>query len=477
MMRRSDIARPIVARTVLALSAVALMTGCATGPDYELPETSLARSEAAAAPFVSAESEEFTVAPLPDKWWQLYDDPGLDSLVEEALAANTDLQVADANLRRASAVLRGAVSSRRVQTTVSGGADLSRPSETGYDLPGVLGYDAGISAGLPLDLSGRIGRAIEAAEADEAVVRAARDDVRVAVAAGVTRAYASVCAANFELAANRRVAALQRQTLDVTQRLQRGGRGTAFDVTRARAAVDESEAALPAFEAARQANLFLLAALMGRLPADFPQDVAGCATLPSLEEPMPVGDGAALLRRRPDVRAAERQLAADTARVGVAVANLYPQVSIGGSVGVAGALGDLGAPSSFGFSLGPLINWSFPDRSAVRAQIAQAGAQADADLAALDGTVIEALRETETALDAYRRGQQQVLALRRARDSAAQAADQAGRLFRFGRADFLQVLDTQRSLASAETALAAAQTARVNEQVSIFLALGGGWQG
>lgn len=464
-------------RAALALIPAVLLAGCVAGPDYALPEQSLARSAEANAPFVSADGADFTAAPLPDKWWRLYDDARLDALVEEALQANTDLRVADANLRRASAIVREVASSRRVSTSVSGGLDLSRQSGTGYDLPGVLGYDAGISAGVPLDLSGRIGRAIEASLADEEVVRAARDDARVTIAAAVTRAYASVCAANYGLAANRQVTDLQQQTLEVTQRLQRGGRGTAFDVTRARAAVDESEAALPAFAAQRHANLFLLAALLGRVPADYPKDVAECATLPALAAPMPVGDGASLLRRRPDVRAAERQLAADTARVGVAMANLYPQVSIAGSAGIGGKLGDLGAPTSFGFSIGPLISWSFPDRTAVRAQIAQAGAQADADLAALDGTVIGALRETETALDTYRRTQEQVMAYRRARDSAAEAAEQAGRLFRFGRADFLQVLDTQRSLASAESALVAARSASVDDQIAIFLALGGGWQG
>jgi len=433
-------------------------------------------SSAAAQPFASADDDAFSSAPLPAKWWRLYDDPRLDALVEEALAANADLRIADANLRRASAIVRQVEAGRTVSTTVVGGLDLSRPSSTGYSLPGILGYDVGISAGLPLDLSGKIARAIEASRADEEVVRAARDDLRVAVAAAVTRAYAGVCAANYGLVANQRVVALQRKTLEATQRLQQGGRGTAFDVTRAQTAVDQSEATLPAFLARRQANLFLIAMLVGRLPSDYPADIAACETLPAMDRPMPVGDGAALLRRRPDIRAAERQLAADTARIGVVTADLYPQVSIGGSAGIGGPFSEFGTGHSFGVSLGPLLSWSFPDRSVVKARISAAGAQAEADLAGLDSTILNALRETETALNAYARSRDQLVALERARDSATMAAEQADRLFRFGRADFLQVLDAQRSLAQAESALADAETQQADNQVDIFLALGGGWQ-
>ncbi len=190
---------------------------------------------------------------------------------------------------------------------------------------------------------------------------------------------------------------------------------------------------------------------------------------------MPVGDGAALIRRRPDIRQAERSIAADTARVGVATADLYPQVSIGGSLGLAGPLKSFGSGTSFGMSLGPLLSWSFPNRPVVRARIAQADAQVQADLARFDGTVLEALRQTETALESYRRHAEQTAALDRARDSAGVSAAQAGKLFRFGRGDFLSLLDAQRSLANAEASAAAARVQLVQDQIAIFLALGGGW--
>lgn len=452
------------------------LAACATaGPDYRPPEKSAATAPAAHGAFLSAQGAAFSNAELPDHWWRLYHDPKLDALITEALTANTDLRVAEANLRAAEAVLRETEAGREISTTVSGGETLARPSGVPQHLPGTLSYDFGLSASYPLDLNGRIRRAIEASGADVEAVTAARDYVRVGVAAATARAYAQVCTANHSLGVNLRVVALQRDTLTATQRLFRGGRGTAFDVSRAQAAVDASEAALPAFAAQRQAGLYLLATLMGRPPADFPADVAGCAAIPSLGAPLPVGDGAALIRRRPDIRQAERTIASDTARLGVAMADLYPQVSIGGSVGLAGPLKDFGSGSAFGFSLGPLISWSFPNRPVVKARIAQADARVQADLAGFDGAVLEALRQTETALESYRRDAERAAALDRARDSAGVSAAQAAKLFRFGRGDFLSLLDAQRSFASAEASAAAARVQLVQDQIAIFLALGGGW--
>ncbi len=415
-------------------------------------------------------------APLPEHWWRLYDDPKLDALVGQALAANTDLRVADANLTRAQAVLREAEAARTISTTASGGATLARPSGTGESLPGVVGYDLGLGATYTLDLNGKVRRAIEASMADVEASTAARDAVRVSIAAAVARAYAQVCAANYSLGVNRRVVALQRDTADATRRLFRGGRGTAFDVSRAEAAVDSSAAALPAFEAQRQNALYLLAALLGRPPADYPADVESCATLPVLGQALPAGDGAALIRRRPDIRQAERAIAGDTARLGVAMADLYPHVSIGGSLGLSGPLKDIGGGTSFGMSIGPLLSWSFPNRPVVRARIDQADAQVKADLARFDGTVLEALRQAESALETYRRDAERAASLDAARDSAAVSAGQAQRLFRFGRGDFLSLLDAQRSLASAEAAAAAARSQLLLDQIAIFLALGGGWE-
>nr|WP_036523291.1 efflux transporter outer membrane subunit [Novosphingobium resinovorum] len=462
----------------LCSAALALaLSACATaGPDYHPPENAVSNAPAAQGTFNSAKGAAFSQEPLPDHWWKLYDDPRLDALVEQALAANTDLRAADANLDRARAVLREAAAARTLSTAVSGGVDLSRQSSTGVSMPGVVTDNLGLALSYPLDLKGKLRRAIEASTADAEATEAARDAVRVSVAAATTSAYAKVCAANYQLGVTQRVVQLQRQTLDATRRLQKGGRGTAFDVSRAAAAVETSAAALPAFTAARQNSLYLLATLLGRPPADFPAEVADCATLPRLAGGVPVEDGAALIRRRADIRAAERTIAADTARIGVATADLYPSVSIGGSLGFSGPIHDFGTGASFGMSLGPLLSWSFPNRPAVRAKIDQADAQVRVDLANFDGTVLEALRQAESAMETYARDREREAALGRAADAAGLSASQAGKLFRFGRSAFLDLLSAQASLASAQVSHASAQTTLVDDQIAVFLALGGGWR-
>jgi NodT family efflux transporter outer membrane factor (OMF) lipoprotein len=464
--------RPAIA----GLLALAL-SGCAmVGPNYARPDSAAVNRPGAQGAFASGNEKVFANAPLPDHWWQLYGDTRLDGYVTEALAANTDLKVADANLRLADAVVAEVAAGRTVSTAISGGTTLSRPYGTGGALPGTVGYDLGLSLAYPLDLSGRIARAIEAAQGDAEAVAAARDDVRVTIAAETARSYAAACTANLVLAANNRVLVLQRQTLDVTRRLQRGGRGTAFDVTRAQSAVDQSEALIPAAVATRTAALYRLATLMGRTPADYPKEVETCAAAPTMRQPLPIGDGAALIRRRPDIRAAERTLAAATARIGVATANLYPQVSLGGTAGFTGPVSAFGSGDAFHVGLGPLISWTFPNRRIVRAQIAEAGATADAALAQFDSTTLEALRATDTALSAYAREGDRNAALSRARASAATAADQAARLYRFGRTDFLSLLTAQAALTTAEANLAASDALLIDRQVDVFKALGGGWQ-
>ncbi|HWW63162.1 MAG TPA: efflux transporter outer membrane subunit [Sphingomonadaceae bacterium] len=445
------------------------------GPDYQRPAGAVANAPAASAPFTGSSANIVQEEP-PAHWWRLYADPRLDTLVTQALTANADLRAANANLRQAQAVVSEALAGRTVAASTAGGLSLSRPQTVGGALPGTVGYDIGIGASLPLDLSGKIRRGIEAARGDAESVRAARDAVRVTVAAATARAYAAICAANHQLAAADRVLRIERQSLDVTTRLAEGGRGTAFDVTRARAAVEQTEATLPGFTAERMAALYQLAALLGRPAGNYPKDIASCAAIPHPARAIPVGDGAALLRRRPDIRAAERALAADTARIGVATADLYPQVSLGGSAGLTGPLASIGSDKALRLKLGPLISWTFPNRRVTRARIAEADAAAQASFAHFDSVVLDALRQTETALSAYAREIDRNRALARARDSAAAAADQAGRLYRFGRADFLSLLTAQNSLASAETVLAASDAALANREIDLFLALGGGWQ-
>ncbi|RQU79362.1 TolC family protein [Burkholderia cenocepacia] len=468
-------------RTTLRLSLMASflaagLSGCVAGPDYRIPEKAVALAPRAKGAFLGSRDAAYQQAQLPDRWWKLYDDPRIDAYVAEALKENTDLRAADANLRRASAAVLEAQAARTIQTDASASATFAHVGA--YTLPGTSlpqTYVLGLNLSYPLDLAGGIRRGIEAANADAQAVQSARDQVRVVVAAAVTRSYVEVCSANQTLSATRRVLDVQRETLDVTRRLKDGGRGTSFDVSRARAAANESAAAIPDIVADRQAALFELTALMGRVPADYPRDLENCMQPPGLKEPLPTGDGWQLIQRRPDIREAERKLAAATATIGIETAQLYPQVSIGGSAGFANSFGQLLSASSFGGMLGPLVSWNMPNRATVKARIAGAGAGADAALAGFDGSVLQALKQTETALSNYSQELERVQSLTQARDDAAHASEQANRLFHFGRTGFIDVLTAEASLANAETALAQSRGRLIDRQVDLFLSLGGGW--
>ncbi|MFB0612538.1 efflux transporter outer membrane subunit [Aurantiacibacter poecillastricola] len=461
-----------------SLIAIAALAGCTTvGPDYEpeLPQATARASLHAAneGPFVPAEP--------PVDWWHLYDDPRLDALVTEALAANTDLRVASANLALARAVLREVRAGRSIDTAVGAGASYGRQSGAalGSDVAtsdSAL-YDAGLDVGYQLDLFGRVSRAIEASRADVEAVQAAYDVARITVVAETVRAYGDACNAGRRLAVARRSVEIQEQTFDLTRRLFEGGRVTALETGQAGALLEQTRAEIPTLEALQQTALYRLAVLTGRPPADFPREVASCAAPLRLDSPIPVGDGAALLMRRPDVRAAERRLAAETARIGVATAELYPSVSVGGSIGTtAGALGDIASGSAFRYSLGPLISWSFPNMSVARARIGQAEASTDAALAEFDRTWLTALQETESSLTNYARGLDRSAALQRAVEQAREAARIARLRYEAGRENFQIVLDAERQLASAEAALAQSEAQLSTDLVELFLSLGGGWQ-
>jgi multidrug efflux system outer membrane protein len=249
-----------------------------------------------------------------------------------------------------------------------------------------------------------------------------------------------------------------------------------LDNSRALTQRDRLRAAVPPLEAQRRGALLRLAALTGETPAQVSPAVAGCERVPRLAAAIPVGDGAALLRRRPDIRQAERLLAASTARIGVATGELYPQISLGLSAGSTGSLARFGEGSSLRYSLGPLISWTLPSTGTARMHIAQAEAGTAASLARFDGVVLNALRETETALTNYARELDRNAALQAARDQSALASNQASRLHRFGRTDFLTTLDAERTLASNEAAVAASDAKLASDQISLFLALGGGWE-
>ena len=462
-------------RIILASVSALALAACAAGPDFVAPVP----SATASGPFLSVRDGVTSTAPADAQWWRLYDDPVLDGLVADALAANTDVRVAVARIARARAALRGARGDRLPQTGISAGATYGRAAEgqvpAGADREGWQ-VDAGLTVGYEVDLFGRVSRGVEAARGDLAAAEADAEAVRVTVAAETARAYADAASSAERLAVARRIVTLLDQSVAITARRAEVGLTTRLDTARIAALRDQRAADIPAIAATRDGALFRLATLTGRTPAELPAIAAERQTTLRLARPIPVGDGAELLARRPDVAAAERRLAAATARIGVATADLYPRITLGGEIGqTSGGLGDLFGGGPLRWLLGPLINWTFGNQEAARSRIAGTEADTQAALAEFDGTVLRALEETETALSAYAHLLDRRAALQSARSEAATAVRITRAQQREGQIDGLQALDAERSFAEAEADLALADARITSAQVDLFRALGGRW--
>lgn len=460
-------------RSILATASALALAACATGPDYAPPKT----PAAAAAPFVST-SAAVSTAPADAEWWRLYRDPVLDGLIADALAANTDVRAAVARIARARAVLREVRNDRTPQANVGASAQYQRFSQL-QSFPGVgretWVIDGGLDVSYEVDLFGRISRNVEAARGDVGAAEADAEAVRVAVVAETTRAYADAAAAAERIAVATRIVALLDQQLGTTRRRAEVGLTTPLDTARIATLRDQRAADVPALEAERQAALFRLATLTGRTPQELPPVAAQRTATLRLDQPIPVGDGAQLLARRPDVAAAERRLAAATARIGVATADLYPRITLGGSIGqTSTGLGDLFGAGPLNWLLGPLLSWNI-NQGRARARIAGAEADTQAALATFDGTVLTALEETETALSNYAKRLDRRTALQSARDQAAQVARITRAQRREGQIDSLAQLDAERTLADTEAQLALADAEIARAQIDLFRALGGRW--
>jgi NodT family efflux transporter outer membrane factor (OMF) lipoprotein len=485
-------------RALTGLGAFLLLSACAVGPNYHAPATPSSGQGA----FVSTDARATVNIAVPDDWWRLYDDPVLERLMKQAFVANTDIRVAEANLGAARGVLAQARAGLFPSTVLSGGAQYGRSAnadsaaQTATALHQVLAntpgantaplgptsagvgwsFDPSYDVSYEVDLFGRVRRTIEAARGDYQSTRAALDAVRITVAAETARAYADGCAFQEEVDAANDALKIVQATYDITLKQRDAGSLSDFDVAREAALLEEAEAAVPTLEGQRRASLFELADLLGLAPSQVPAEAAACKKAPRIATLLPVGDGAALLRRRPDVREAERHLAAETARIGVAETDLFPTVSLAGSVSTAGnQTSNLLAHNNVSFGIGPLISWSFPNILTARGEIIEAKANARAALASFDGTVLTALKETEQALATYNSELQRHDALTRGFNDSKRAFDLANARFQAGSISYTDLLATEQTLITAESNLAASDEALAADQINLFKALGGGW--
>jgi multidrug efflux system outer membrane protein len=463
-------------RRLLAAIAVAAAAGCAVGPNYQRPDTPVA------AQFANAGEPGFVASDAIERYWIGFDDPLLSSLIDDALVHNKDLSIAAANLQAARAAKRLAGFDQYPTATFEGGYSYNLDSQ--QQLPGFDARDrhfdtalAGFEGLWELDLFGRVRRNVEAARADVGASAATLQDARVSVIAEVARNYFILRGLQDQLTLTERNADNQFRSLKLTRTRLEAGRGNELDTSRAEAQWQTTLSSIPTLQASIATTRYRLSVLTGQQPTALDEQLSPQAPLPGLPDLNAVGTPKDLLRRRPDIRVAERRLAAATARVGVAVGDLFPKVTLLGNVGYsAPAFGNFGQTGAQFYSIGPSITWAAFDLGRVRARISSAKDETDAALGAYESAVLGALEDTEDSLVNYGHSQARTEALRVAAAASDKAADLANKRFEGGLIDFLEVLDAERTALSADLLLSQSRTDAATSLIAVYKALGAGWQ-
>jgi NodT family efflux transporter outer membrane factor (OMF) lipoprotein len=465
-------------QAVLFLLAMGL-AACTVGTDYQPPSLQTPESWSGEAPDATVPAGTAALA----RWWTLFGDPQLDFLLEQAVAANRDLRIAAARIREARA--RRGVTAADAWPGVDLGAAYERSrdsensaagrtsSESAHDL-----FQAGFDANWELDIFGRVKRAVEAAEATIGVAEENRRDVLVTLQAEVARNYLELRGSQRRIAATRENVETQRQTLALTQGRFAAGLSSRLDVAQAEAQLAATEAQIPGLETAARVAIHRLGVLTGQAPAALLAELSPDGLLPSQPAVVPLALPAELLRRRPDIRRAERELAASTALIGVAVADLFPRFSLSALLGVQSSnFSDLADGASGYWSFGPALRWPVFDAGRARANIRVQDARQEQFLAAYEQTVLLALEEVENALVAWDREQAARRALEQAVDANRRAVAMADELYRTGLVDFLHVLQSEGALYQSQDWLIRSEQQVFINMVALFKALGGGWEG
>jgi outer membrane protein, multidrug efflux system len=456
-------------RSALSFIVCAALAACASAPPTSAPAT--------AAPEQFAQAANTEAQPVAE-FWRAFNDAALDSLINEALAANHDLRVAAARVAEAQAIAAGAQSLGRPTLDLSAGANRSRSSDSS-GRPGTRNaFDVGAAAAWEVDLLGRAATERRFAQSNVDAALAQRRGVQVSVAAEVARGYFELRGLQEQLRVTRLDLGTQREALKLVEARLSVGRGTALDTERARVLVEGTAAAIPLLETQLARTRMRLAVLSGRVPSALDARLAEQQPLPALPAtPLAaIGTPQTLLQRRPDVAAAAQLLRGAGEQTLIARSRLWPTVTLSGSLGLnAGRIADLGDAGSFVASLGANLLWSVLDNGQRRSQIDAADARREAALAQFEQAVLVALEDTEGALVAYTRSQQRTDNLFAAAKAAEAAAKIARARFDAGAIDFLAVLDAERELLSARDRLAQGQTNAAVALVGVYRALAGGW--
>lgn len=460
--------------TLWLLAAALCMAGCArVGPDYVRPAAKLPKTwKAAADPAVVPGKAEIR------RWWAVFHDPVLTELVQAAAAGNLDLKTAVARVKEARA--RVGVVTGGVYPQVAAEADLAAQRGSKNAVAGIGAtanrYALGVNSSWEIDLFGRISRSVQAASADYQASREDRTDVLVSLYAEVARDYLAVRTLQARLAATEGNIASQKQVLELTRARYRYGLASDLDVAQAEDVLAGSEAQVPPLRLSLTQTINTIGVLLGELPGALQDQLRKVRPIPLPPPPIAVGVPADLLRQRPDIRRAERQLAAQTARIGVATADLYPSFTLLGTIGLeATNPGDLFSSASHFYTIGPTIRWNLFAGGSIRSRIKVEDALTEQALLHYEQTVLRALEEAENALTAYLEECNRMAALQRSVAAARRTRRLAIHLYKAGLKDFQNVLDAERNVFIVENQLAESRGRIATNLVGLYKALGGGW--
>jgi multidrug efflux system outer membrane protein len=467
---------------LMVLLCLAASLGCAVGPDFKPPDMPVPAGWAGPPPLPAVTPAEQDLT----RWWTVFDDNMLASLIQQAVESNLDLKFAEARIRQARAV-RGIAQSFLGPTVDATGsyqrseASVSPTTGTGRNSDNTVSvttnqYFAGFDAAWELDIFGGVRRSIEAADADLQASVEARRDVLVTLTAEVARNYIDLRAFQQRISIARQNLEAQKHSAKLTRQRFEAGLASGLDVANAEAQVATTAAVIPLLEASARQTIYSLGVLLGRPPAALVQELAPALAIPTAPPSAPMGVPSELLRRRPDIRQAEAGVHAATARIGVAEADLYPRFTITGSIGVkASDFGSWLDWSSRLWSIGPGVTWRVFDMGRIRSDIAQQEALQDQSLIAYQKTVLTALQEVEGALISLDKEQEHRNALVDAVAFNQKAVDLSIKLYTEGQTDFLNVLQAQRALFLTQDALAQSTQTISTNLVALYKALGGGW--
>lgn len=466
----------------MVVTALLLLSGCAVGPNYRPPEVSVPAAFTGAAAATPSTNATLPLA----EWWQIFEDPQLNRLLQQAAVANLDLRLAAARVREVRAE-SGVVRSRLLpQVNASGSYDRSRLSENslngqaiqaaGQDLSADT-YTGGFSLNWELDIFGGRRRALEASLAELSAAEETQHGVRVAILAEVGLQYLELRGRQKQLAVAADNLRSQEETLELIRDRRKAGLSSDLEVNQAAAQVATTRSLIPPLEQRRQQALHRLGILLGQAPTALESELAAVQPLPSAVPRIPLGLPSDLLRRRPDIRRAEREVAATTARIGVATADLFPKFYLTGAAGLQSLdAGDFFTQGSRFWSLGPSLNWPVFTAGRIRQQIEVQNARQEQSLVRYEQTVLTSLEEVENALVAYGQEQLRLEALAEAERSTARTVELAQQRYRGGLVDFLNVLESQRSLFSVQEQRIASERQQGQNLILLYRALGGGWE-